>query len=491
MGLVLRGLGLMPGLLHLPLHDVSGGDLLFVAAALVGGWNFFPKGIRSARLLALDMNFLMTVAILGAVVTGETFEAATIAFLFSLAELLEGFSVDRARRSVEALFDLTPDTAVVLVDGAEVRRYVEEVRPGDHVVIRPGRADPGRRAGGGGRLGRGPVARHGRVDAGGEERRRRGVRGHGQRGRRAARPGGARRPARPRWRVWSSSWRRPRAESTRTERFVERFARGYTPAVTLLALLVAVGPPLLAGRPLRDLVRARAHAAGHRLPVRPRHLHAVAVVSGVTAAARNGVLIKGGVHLEAMGEVGAVAFDKTGTLTRGPPRGGGGRGRAGSGLEEAGCSGWPAAPGAALRAPVGPRRVDAAERGAARPRRRVEDFEALPGRGVRATVEGRTLWSAAPSSSRTPPALEGDAVACVGRARPWSPSVRPRVPWGSCWRTGPGRERPKRWRSCAARGEHVVMLTGDNAETAGAVAEGSGVDDVRAELLPEDKVALV
>ncbi|MFB6240938.1 MAG: cation-transporting P-type ATPase, partial [Gemmatimonadota bacterium] len=119
-GLALQLAGWAPTLLELPVHDLAAPDLLFVAAGVLGGWNFFPAGIRSARALSLDMNFLMTAAILGAVAVGEFLEAGAIAFLFSVAELLEQFAVDRARRSIESLMDLSPETATVVRDGREV-----------------------------------------------------------------------------------------------------------------------------------------------------------------------------------------------------------------------------------------------------------------------------------------------------------------------------------------------------------------------------------
>ena len=118
--------------------------LVFLAAALIGGWNFFPKGIQSARTLKLDMNFLMTIAITGALLIGEPLEAAAIAFLFSLAELLEHSAVVRARDSVDQLIRLNPETASVVEPSGEertvaasdlVRGQVVRVRPGEKIPI--------------------------------------------------------------------------------------------------------------------------------------------------------------------------------------------------------------------------------------------------------------------------------------------------------------------------------------------------------------------
>src|SRR5690606_21367046 len=130
--------GIAPRVLATPVRDLLLPDLVFVLSALVGGWNFFPKGWKAARALALDMNFLMTVAILGAVGIGEYAEGAAIAFLFAIAELLERYAVDRARASVEALVRLAPEVARVQRGGREVSVPVDDVRPGELVVLRPG-----------------------------------------------------------------------------------------------------------------------------------------------------------------------------------------------------------------------------------------------------------------------------------------------------------------------------------------------------------------
>ena len=117
--------------------------LVFLAGALIGGWNFFPKGIRAATTLKLDMNFLMTAAILGAVLIGEPLEAAAIAFLFSFAELLERHAVVRARNSIDALLRLAPERATLVeADGSERSVPAAELRVGQRVRVRPGEKIP-------------------------------------------------------------------------------------------------------------------------------------------------------------------------------------------------------------------------------------------------------------------------------------------------------------------------------------------------------------
>src|SRR5690606_6146982 len=208
----------------------------------------FPKGWKAARALALDMNFLMTVAILGAVGIGEYAEGAAIAFLFAIAELLERYAVDRARASVEALVRLAPEVARVQRGGREVSVPVDDVRPGEIVVLRPGDRVPtdGTVVEGASAVDQSSVTGESMpvektagstVFAGTINR-------EGYLLVRTDRPASESTLARIIRMVEEAE-----AGSTRTERFVERFARWYTPAVTVAALLTVVLPVVLLGEP--------------------------------------------------------------------------------------------------------------------------------------------------------------------------------------------------------------------------------------------------
>ena len=120
-------------------------DAAFLVAIVTGGWLVFPKALRSLRSLSLDMNVLMTVAVLGAIAIGEHAEGAAVAFLFSLSELLESWSVGRARRAIEALMELTPDTALVKQDGEWREVAATEVQPGEIFLVKPGQKGAARR----------------------------------------------------------------------------------------------------------------------------------------------------------------------------------------------------------------------------------------------------------------------------------------------------------------------------------------------------------
>ncbi len=484
-GGLLRLAGVDAALLTLPLQVLTVPDLFFLAAAAVGGTNFFSKGIRAVWARTLDMNFLMTVAIVGAVVIGETMEAAAIAFLFSLAELLESYSVDRARASVTALMELAPDTARLLRDGEERVVPAEALEPGDVVRVRPGERVPadGRVAGGRSAVDQSPITGESMpvdkepgdpVFAGTINR-------EGALEVTVEREAGRSTLARIAQLVEEAE-----TNKSRTERFVERFARWYTPAVTLGAVLVVAVPTLLFGaefvpwfvRGLTLLVIACPCALVISTPV--------AVVSGVTAAARHGVLIKGGTYLEAMGEVRAIAFDKTGTLTVGHPRVVALRPE--PGVDEDALLSAAAAVEAASEHPIARAVLDAAEeRGLPLPASR--DFRALPGVGARAELAGGTHRVARPDAveAGSPPAeLQAAGHTVVGVEGPdgllgWiALADRPR-------------ERAAGTVAALRRAgiEEIHMLTGDNDATARAVGAETGVDVVHAGLMPEDKIRLI
>jgi len=492
LGLALRVAGGGP-VLDLPIILLSTSGLLFVLAALVAGWNFFSNGVRAVRTLSLDMNFLMTVAILGAVGIGEYMEAGAIAFLFSLAELLEDFSVDRARRSIESLLDLSPDTATLVVEGREETRLVEAVSLGELVIVRPGERIPvdGTVEEGASAVDQSPVTGESMpVEKGeGDEIFAGTVNGEGHLRIRVEKEADETTLARMIHLVEEAEGRK-----TRSERFVERFARWYTPAVTLGAVLLAAGPPLLVGaafdvwfvRGLTLLVIACPCALVISTPV--------AVVSGVTAAARNGVLIKGGVHLEAMGEVDVVAFDKTGTLTRGHAEVVEVVPSPGADLSSDRVLALAAAFERRSEHPLARAVVRAgAEEGAPDLSDTVEGFEAVPGRGVRGRIGGEEWVVGKPDLFMEVGEVEADLRRLRQAGRTVVLVGPPDRPVGLLALADRSREgaRAAILRLRDAGVKRLVMLTGDNAETARAIAEELGLDEFHADLLPEEKVDVV
>lgn len=466
--------------------------IALLAGALIGSWNFFPKGARAVRRLRLDMNFLMTVAILGAPLIGEPIEAAAIATLFSFAELLEAAAVTRARRSIEELLRLAPERArVVRADGDEEEVATSALRKGQRVRVRPGQKIPidGRVTDGesavneatvtgesvpvtktpgdsvyaGTLLHEGYLEIEATTDAGDTtlDRIIRLVR---------------------------------QAESRRapSEQFVERFARSYTPAVTVLALVTMVGPPLLGWgtglewftRGLTLLVIACPCALVIATPV--------TVVSAITSAARHGVLIKGGVYLEALGRTCAMAFDKTGSLTTGQLEVTDVEGVDGSAPSD--ILALAVAAESRSQHPIA-RAIVAHGRNTLPPgkeRFTVSDFEAWSGRGVIARVNGRELRVGTPSlfpDSATPTRFAelqqaGKTVVLVGDGE----RVRGLIALADAPRAQ-AKDVLQRLRRLGIHEQ--IMLTGDHERVARSVGDALGIDKVLAGLLPEDKVRAV
>ena len=462
-------------------------DAALVLAAVVGGWNFFPKGLAAARRLSLDMNFLMTVAIVGAVLLGELVEAAAIAVLFSVAELLETYSVDRARRSIESLMDLAPQYAVVVRDGVETTVPVASLNVADVVVLRPGDRVPtdGTVLEGSSAVDQSPITGESLpVDKEPGDGVLSGtINREGWLRVRVDKPAGESSLAKIVRLVEEAE-----ASKTRSERFVERFARWYTPAVTVGAVAIATVPPLLFDasaatwitRGLTLLVIACPCALVISTPV--------AVVSGLTAAARHGVLIKGGAYLEALGGVKVFALDKTGTLTVGHPVVRGVVPVAGIDEDEA----------LALAAAIEQRSEhplaraiveEARSRGLGANGSSADRFEAIPGKGARARIGGVEHVVGRPglfSDATLPPELEAAGHSVVGVGREGRLLA---------WISLADRARDEAESAVAELHrlgvERLVMLTGDGRRTAEAIASQVGVDDVHAELMPADKLRLL
>lgn len=490
LAMLLRAVDVMPTLVRLSWLTLSSSDVLLLASALVGGWNFFPKGIRAARALVLDMNFLMTVAILGAVGIGEFTEAAAIAFLFAIAELLENHSVERARASVSALMDLAPDSARVIRKGHEVTIPAGEVVRGDLMLLRPGERIPadGVVEEGASAVDQSPITGESLpVDKlPGDEVFSGTINRSGFLEVRSTRPAGESALARIVRLVEGAE-----ADKSPTERFIERFARYYTPAVTIAAAMVMVIPPVFFGGPfslwfvrgLTLLVIACPCALIISTPV--------AVVSGVTAAARNGVLIKGGTYLEAMGDVKVFALDKTGTLTVGHPRLV--EIRPLGGLSEDEALAYAAAVEGWSEHPIARAIRDAAEEKGSEGAWEVTGFTADAGRGASARLDGVEFSVAKPTALEA----DEDQQEIVREMATGGRTVVGLARGGEvlAWFALSDRPRPGAAEAVAALKKagvrRVVMLTGDGREPAEAVARELGIDEVRAELLPEDKVDAV
>lgn len=303
-------------------HVVAVGPLAiasFVVATALGGLPVFKNALRSAKRLDLDINVLMTVAVIGALILGEWLEAAMVVGLFAFAEWLEGASVARARSALGQLMELAPDEARVLRGGREELVPVEQIDIGECVIVRPGERIPvdGRVESGESEVDQAPITGESKpvykrmgdtVFAGTLN----------QQGSLDIRVNHA--PHDTTLAKVIEAIETAQQNRSDSERFVEKFARYYTPAVMVLAIVVAIAAPLAFGaswevwfyRALVLLVIACPCALVLATPI--------TTASALARAARDGILIKGGRFLEELGRIQAVAFDKTGTLTRGEPR---------------------------------------------------------------------------------------------------------------------------------------------------------------------------
>lgn len=460
---------------------------------LAGGVHTARRAFSAARALSLDINVLMLIAVAGAIVIGQWSEGAAVIFLFALAQLLESRSMERARHAIRALMELAPASALVRRDGAEVRVAVDSLAIGDTIIVRPGEKIPmdGTVTAGSSDVNQAPITGESLPveKAAGADVFAGTINGHGA------------------LEVRVTKLRRDTAmariinlvEVAQSQRapsqaFVERFARYYTPAVLVIAAAIALVPPLAFGQPFASWFYRALVLLVISCPCALVISTPVSIVSALAGAARQGVLIKGGLHLERTAGVRAVAFDKTGTLTVGRPMV----------VDVVSLNG--VVPGEVLRLaaalearsehPIARAILRHAE-AAGVPSAAGEDFRALPGLGAEARIEGATVsagnhrlfeergWCSPDIDARL------EQMGTAGRtavllARDGNTIGLVAVADGT---RASGREAIARLR--AAGIERIVMLTGDNADTARAIASELGVDEFRAELLPADKLEAV
>ncbi|AXI52830.1 heavy metal translocating P-type ATPase [Sulfitobacter sp. SK025] len=485
-------LGLFAGHGEAPMPLVEAG--LFAVAILFGVWLVAPKAWSSARRLSPDMNLLMVVAVAGAIGLGEFFEAATVAFFFSLSLFLESWSVGRARNAVSALLDLAPPTARVLNDnGSEADVPASAVAINARFVVRGGDRIPldGEVVDGAGAVDQAPITGESALvpKERGDEVYAGTINGEGTLTVRATKAASDTVLAKIIRMVGDAHARR-----APVEQWVAKFARIYTPIVMALAIAIALLPPLIFGgawdywfyNALVLLVIACPCALVISTPV--------SIVAALTASARAGVLIKGGAYVEAPGKTTALAMDKTGTITMGEPEVAAvhplGKASAqdlmtlAAGLEAR--SSHPLARAILARAEADGIKVSAAE-----------DTRTVPGRGLEGRTDGRSIWlgsdrfaeekgfgDAIPKDLRDRIEGAGSTLVAIGDETGVTGILELR-----------DRIRPDAKGIVAqlhAQGvKIIVMLTGDNERTAHAVAAEVGIDEVRAELLPEDKVTAI
>lgn len=468
---------------------------LYVGAYLTGGWDATRHGIKAAMKLRFDIEFLMVVAAIGAAILGEWAEGALLLFLFSLGHALEHMAMDKARHAMHALGEITPKTARVIRKGTEEEIPVSSVVRGDEIVVRPGERLPvdGMVLSGHSSVDQSAITGESipvevtvdaQVFAGA-------VNGEGSLRVRATKLASESTLSRIVKLVEEAQ-----AQKSTTQRFTERFSRIFVPgSLVFVGLVIAVpailnlAPQTLVGstlglpvsesflRGMTILVAASPCALAISTPA--------AVLSGIAQAARTGVLVKGGAHLENLGTVRAVAFDKTGTLTRGRPEV--------TDVVPVDCEAsellrFAAAAENHSTHPLA-KAIQSKAEGLELPE--AENLRTHTGKGIEAVVNGETVLV---GSARLFPDIpqvvkdhairlerEGKTTMIVQRGDRYlgviavADQVRPEAADAIAKLRKSGVER-------------IVMLTGDNRRVANAVAQQLGIQEVQAELLPEDKV---
>ena len=491
---VLAGIFAITGLILQQLDYSESMIILFYLIAIVlGGYPFAVKGLKEARHFTLGMNFLMSIAVIGAMIIGEWAEAAMVVFLFSLAQLLESVSIHRARRSIRSLIDLAPNVALLKSDTGIIETPVDAISVNEVILIKPGNRIPldGEVVSGSSQVNQAPITgeslpiekQNGDLVYAGS------LNQDGVLEVKVSKP------------FKDSTLSRiihlveeAQAQRAPVQQIVEKFARIYTPAVVTLAFLIAILPTLIWGSPFdvwfyRALVLLVISCPCALVISTP-----VTIVSALTNAARLGILIKGGAYLENFHKIKVLAFDKTGTLTYGKP----------AVLETVMLNGHSETDALKIAISlesnsehaIATAISDFVSRKGIKPQE-VKDFRVQQGQGAEGNLDGETFYIGNhryfEENGRCDPKVHSHldrieankhTAVLLGNSRAViaifsiADEIRP--------------EAQEAVQLLRVEGvSKSIMLTGDNQITAASISSALGMDDVYAELLPENKVETI
>ncbi|NGQ94932.1 cadmium-translocating P-type ATPase [Brevibacillus sp. SYP-B805] len=467
--------------------------IVYAASILIGGYGLFNKGMKNLIRLQFDMNTLMTVAVLGAAAIGEWGEGATVVILFAISEGLERYSMEKARQSIRSLMDIAPKEALIRRGNEELMVHVDDIQVGDMMIVKPGQK----------------LAMDGVVIKGTSTVNQAAVTGESVP---VAKTVGDEVFAgtlneegllevKVTKRVEDTTISKiihlveeAQAERAPSQAFVDRFAKYYTPAIMILALGIAVVPPLLLGGNWGEWIYRGLALLVVGCPCALVISTPVSIVTAIGNAARNGVLIKGGIHLEEAGRLSAVAFDKTGTLTKGVP--------AVTDFIPLGEKDPKELLGIAgviekgSQHPLASAIVRKAEKENVDLSLEVEEFQAITGKGVKAKVKGELYYIGSPKLFAELN-VSNLSQEMMNKIEEWQKQGKTVMVLGT----------NKEILALIAVADEVrdssqdviqklhdlgikktIMLTGDNRATAEAIGRRLGVAEVKAELLPEDKL---
>lgn len=473
-------------------------SLLFAASIIIGGFSLFKVGFQNLLRFEFDMKTLMTVAIIGAAIIGEWAEGAIVVILFAISEALERFSMDRARQSIRSLMDIAPKEALVRRNGQEIMIHVDDIAVGDIMIVKPSQK----------------IAMDGVVVSGYSAVNQAAITGESVPVEKSVDDD-----------VFAGTLNEEgllevkvtklvddttiakiihlveeaQGERAPSQAFVDKFAKYYTPIIMIVAALVAIVPPLLFDGSWAAWIYQGLSVLVVGCPCALVISTPISIVSAIGNAAKKGVLIKGGVYLEEMGALKAIAFDKTGTLTKGVP-------------VVTDYNVFSKETNASELLSV----ITALEYRSQHPLAsaimrkaeeedisysdiKVEDFSSITGKGIKGIVNGTTFYIGNPKLFKEMPTAlfsseqeqlvtslqnQGKTAMVVGTDRAILAviAVADEVRESS-------KEVIQKLHQLGIK--KTIMLTGDNKGTAKAIGGQVGVSDVQAELLPQDKLDFI
>ncbi len=468
---------------------------LYVAAYIFGGWDISQHAWHALKEKHFDADLLMVMAAIGAAIIGDWAEGALLLFLFSLGHALEERALDHARAAIRALADFAPKTALVKRDGQEIELPVEQLQLEDIVIVRPGVRVPvdGAVLAGQSGVDQSPVTGESvPVDkAAGDLVFAGTVNGEGALEVKITRLAKDSTLSRVMKMVEEAQ-----TQKSPTQQTVEKFERVFVPSVLIVTALVILVPPLFGApfqvsflRAMTLLVAASPCALALGTPA--------SILAGVAQAARNGVLVKGGVHLENLGRLKAIAFDKTGTITHGRPEVTDVVSMNNETMNNDQLLALAAGIESRSGHPLAQAMVRAAQaKGLASPE--IGEVESLTGRGLRSIVDGQTvIIGNLKLMTESNISLSDDGRAQVERLQGDGKTIMLVAVNGALSGViGVADTLRAEAKSTMAALKRIgvpetIMLTGDNARVGAAIAKQVGVTNVRADLMPEDKLTVI
>lgn len=472
--------------------------LAFLTAIIIGGYSLFIVGFKNLIRLEFDMKTLMTIAIIGAAIIGEWSEGAIVVILFAISEALESYSMDKARQSIRSLMDIAPKEALIRRNGKEIMIAVDDIQVGDIMIVKPGQK----------------IAMDGMVVKGNSSINQAAITGESVPVEKGIND-----------EVFAGTLNsegllevkvtkhvddttiakiihlveEAQAERAPSQAFVDKFAKWYTPAIMVVAFLVAVLPPLFFDASWDTWIYQGLAVLVVGCPCALVISTPVSIVTAIGNAAKNGVLIKGGIYLEEMGALKAIAFDKTGTLTKGVP--------VVTDFEMVNLKGNESELFSIITAleygsqhPLASAIMKKAEdEGIDYKHLQVENFKSITGKGIEGIVDGNHYYIGSPNlfEEMFPAHMtaemkdrilslqdQGKTVMVIGAKETLLAilAVADQVRESS-------KHVVKRLHDLGIK--KTIMLTGDNKGTARAIGNEVGVTDIQAELLPHDKLNMV